>query len=66
MIDSNVPPPIGCYFPTSTMDNRSPMPAKGFSPYSPAPTHSYSCSSSGYPYPLPTGKHFSFLKLIEI
>ncbi|CAF3697945.1 unnamed protein product [Rotaria socialis] len=52
MIDSSVPSSIGCYFPTGTMDNRPTMAGKGFSPYSTAQSHSYSCSSSGYPYPL--------------
>ncbi|CAF5175794.1 unnamed protein product, partial [Rotaria magnacalcarata] len=45
MIDSNIPSSIGCYFPTGTMDNRSTMIGKGFSPYSTAQSHSYSCSS---------------------
>ncbi|UJR25533.1 hypothetical protein I4U23_006879 [Adineta vaga] len=54
IIESDVPPPppIGCYFPNGATDNRQTMMNKGFSPYSTTPSHNYSCTSSGYPYPL--------------
>jgi hypothetical protein len=56
IIESDVAPTsIGCYFPPGTTDNRQIMTTKGFSPYSTASSHNYSCSSSGYTYPLSTG-----------
>ncbi len=58
IIESDVPPPIGCYFPNGTTDNRQTMTNKGFSPYSTTPSHNYSCSSSGYTYPLSAGNQF--------
>jgi hypothetical protein len=64
IIESDVlppPPPIGCYFPSGTTDNRQGMINKGFSPYSTAQSHTYSCSSSGYSYPLSTGILFKFI-----
>jgi len=60
IIESDIPPPIGCYFPSGTTDNRQIMTNKGFSPYSTTQSHNYSCSSSGYTYPLSTGNHFIF------
>ncbi|CAF1469055.1 unnamed protein product [Adineta ricciae] len=54
--DTSQPPPIGCYFSNGTNDNRQTMMNKGFSPYSVNPSHNYSCTSSGYPYPLSSGK----------
>ncbi|CAF0733607.1 unnamed protein product [Adineta steineri] len=54
IIESDIPPPIGCYFPNGATDNRQAMTNKSFSPYSTAQSHNYSCTSSGYSYPLPT------------
>lgn len=61
IIESDVPPPIGCYFSSGTTDNRQTMTNKVFSPYSTTPSHNYSCSSSGYTYPLSTGNYLFFL-----
>jgi len=56
IIESDLAPPIGCYFSNGTTDNRQAMTNKNFSSYSTTPTHNYSCSSSGYSYPLSTGR----------
>ena len=57
MIEPNIPsttPPLG-YFANGSTDPRQALSNKGFSGYSTASSHPYSCSSSGYPYPLSNG-----------
>lgn len=64
-IESNLPtvgsPPLACYFPSAPTDTRQAISNKNFSSYSSstasaATPHPYSCSSSGYTYPLSSGK----------
>jgi hypothetical protein len=67
MIESNIPPitpPLGCYFASGATDTRQMTSNKSFSTYSTATSHPYSCSSSGYTYPL-TSSNYSPMKLVS-
>jgi hypothetical protein len=71
-IESNLPvagsPPLACYFSSAPTDTRQMISNKNFSSYSSttATTHPYSCSSSGYTYPLSSGKCLCLSLQIDI
>ena len=75
-IESNLPasgsPPLACYFQSVPTDTRQTISNKNFTSYSTASSaastatsHPYSCSSSGYTYPLSSGKCVCLFKSVS-